>query len=265
MGGTALGQSLSGTATGSPTPPIEPLSDWTKPSVVISVISAAIGLVSAATGLVSLAINKHNQTVSFQKDAAAIARDIKAKKANAVIQAFENNVARPIGMVLDQIERLATDMTKLSRVTAKQLDAAANKYVTQLAADNANLLRLCREADGGLIGRSPVFLSACATALLDAVLFRAGYETLSGTRPAQQSAGVAAMEMIGSVKIKLRQLLEIERVSLVEAQTGSIVDDPYYPQLQELLGPDFATRTAAATARPNSGSGDASDAGQRQA
>lgn len=209
-------------------------------------VAVAIAVISAGVGFLSARIAYRNQEIGFRKDAAAIVRDIAAKRANAVIQAFENNVARPIGMVLDQVERLINDMAKLTPVEAAQRSDAESRYAALLAAENRNLLRLCSEADGALPrGRPAVFAAASGRAAIDVTLYLAGAYLLSGAnQPAPGGANPfdEAMTKIAELKIELRHLLESERIEQIRLTIGDIRNDPYYGELQRWLGRDFVDR-----------------------
>jgi len=224
-----------------PTVTIEPPASAPDPTKWLAVAIALVSVIASATiGVVSATIARRNQEIArrsqeigFRKDAAAILRDIAAKRSTADIQAFENNVARPIGMVLDQIERMVNDMTKLTPVGAAEFGAADERYGALLAADRTNLLRLCAEADGILpSGRPAVFAVAYDRAALDVVLYAAGSQALSGVhQPPPFGAPTAfddAMTKIAEVKIKLRRLLESERSEQIRLTIGDITTDPFY-------------------------------------
>jgi hypothetical protein len=188
--------------------PAKPDSDPTKwLAAIVAVISALISLATLFFGL--------------RQNAAAVARDLQAKRSNAVLQAFENNVARPIGMALDQIERLANDLTTIVPAgAAKTRSAQLEKYIAQLGANFPSLRRLCLEADGALPPvRVRVFVGAHDRAHLIDALGKAGVEKFSAARavPMTRSAFDEAMETVGKLKLDLRTLLEKERADLIVA------------------------------------------------
>jgi hypothetical protein len=245
--------------------PPAPASDPTKwVSLIISVASAAVAVIS-------MLIARRNQTIGLRKDAAAIVRDLKAKEANAVIQAFENNVARPIGTVLDHIERLTNELLKLAPVATVQVAGAKKsaaqiaaeqarytaevaaeeaKYAAQLSLDRGNMLRLCREADGSLAPERPrsPFAATFGRMSLDVTLYLAGSEVLRGG----DAAGVLAttLDAVAQIKVELRALLESERGEQIRLTIGDITDDPYYPEIVRYLGPQITTRLPNRAPRP---------------
>jgi|SRR5579885_120550 len=211
-------------------------------ALIISVISAVVAGFSARIAYL-------NQILSFRKDAAALLRDIQAKQASAILQAFENNVARPIGMVLDQIERMTNDMTKIAAVEPARVADEEAKYAALLAVEHHNLLRLCREADGALGPRTPVFAAAYARASVDVALYLAGSHALSGSPAAPSGTPApldAAMNEVGRLKIELRRVLEHERAELIRLTTD-ITQDPYYAELLRLLPAGIVPVPPAAT------------------
>lgn len=187
-----------------PPPEPDPTKWW---AVAISIFSAAVAALSFIANLL--------------QNRAAIAREDRARRSNALIQAFENNVARPIGMLLDQIEVLAAGVASLTPVRNPQgqTDAIA-RYVTTLGANSANRLRLCREADSALPpGRPAVFQTTYLDGKLEDWLQKAGREQISGALPAPtaRSALDEAIEAIGNLKVALRGRLENERDALILA------------------------------------------------
>jgi len=180
--------------------------------------------------------------MGLRKDAAAIVRDLKAKEANAVIQAFENNVARPIGTLLDHIERLTNELLKMATADPAQVMAEEAKYATQLSLDRGNMLRLCREADGSLARDRPQspFAAAFVGMGLDVTLFRSGSAVLRGDGPAEAIA--TTLDEVARMRVDLRTLLESERAEQIRLTIGDITDDPYYPEIERYLGRQITTR-----------------------
>lgn len=217
------------------TPPA-PASDPTK------WIALFIAVASAGVSVISMLIAWRSQTMGLRKDAAAIVRDLKAKEANAVIQAFENNVARPIGTLLDHIERLTNELLKMATADPAQVMAEEAKYATQLSLDRGNMLRLCREADGSLARDRPQspFAAAFVGMGLDVTLFRSGSAVLRGDGPAEAIA--TTLDEVARMRVDLRTLLESERAEQIRLTIGDITDDPYYPEIERYLGRQITTR-----------------------
>lgn len=212
-----------------------PASDPTKWIAVI------IAIASAGVSLISMLLAWRTQTIGLRKDAAALLRDLKGKEANAVIQAFENNVARPIGTLLDHIERLTNDLLKMAPVEADQVAPNEAKYAAQLSLDRGNMLRLCREADGCLAPDRPPspFAAAFGGMSLDVTLFVAASEVLRGGDAAVLQT---ALDSIARMKIELRALLESERAEQIRLTNGDITDDPYYADIERVLGRRLTAR-----------------------
>lgn len=204
-------------------------------------IAVVVAIASAGVSVISMLIALRSQTMGLRKDAAAIVRDLKAKEANAVIQAFENNVARPIGTVLDHIERLTNDLLKMATVDPAAVASEEAKYAAQLSLDRGNMLRLCREADGGLAPHRPQapFAAAFGGMSLDVTLFVAASAVLR-----DGGAGVLAttLDDIARIKVALRALLESERAEQIKLTIGDITDDPYYPEIERYLGRQITAR-----------------------
>ncbi len=210
-------------------PRIETWRTWLP--VLVAVLSACITGVSAWLAW-------RSQVFTFRKDAAAIARDIRAKQANAALLAFENNVARPTGMALDLVERMTMEVGKLRPVPQPRHVAELERYGAGLIAECNHGARLCREADGMLAGlrRLPVFSRAFVAAHLDDLLLAAADEALLPI-PASTAAGAydAALEGVVQLKIELRRLLEAERAVEGQRWVGTVADDPLHDVLRRWL------------------------------
>lgn len=212
-------------------------------------IAVFAAIASAVVSVISMLLAWRSQTTGLRKDAAALLRDLKAKEANAVIQAFENNVARPIGTLLDHIERLTNDLLKIAPVAADQTASEEVKYAGQLSLDRGNMLRLCREADGCLARERPPapFSGAFGAMSLDVTLFLAASEVLRGGDAAPLQT---TLDTIAGMKVALRALLESERTEQIRLTLGDIRDDPYFPDIERVLGPELTRRLPPRTQPP---------------
>ena len=195
-----------------------------------------VAMLSAAIAAFSAFIAHRAQRFGFRKDAAAVAREIRARRTTAAMQAFENNVARPMGMVLDLLERLVGEILRTVPVDAAVLRAETENRGAMLVAEYASALRLCAEADGGLPGpdRRP-FQLTLAPSDLDGKLNAALVEAL-GRTALNRAAYALLLTALADFKVAMRRLLENERIAEQRRWMGTLRQDPFYPELVRLLG-----------------------------
>ncbi len=187
----------------------------------------------------SLIFARQAQAFSRQKDLSAFVREYRAKHAAIAQQAFENNVARPVGMCLDIVERMMNDTLKIRPVAEAELEGELRSRSTALMADHLTCLRLCREADDILsVDSAPArqhqrpFRTQYMAARLDnAFLGAIGAALRSSSAPAVDTATDAA----AALKVALRKRLELERLAEAERALGGIRNDPLYPELVKWL------------------------------
>ena len=196
-----------------------------------------VALFSTAIAMTGAWLAWRSQVFGFAKDAAAIARDFRGRQSAAALLAFENSVARPIGMALDLIERMSLDLSRLRPVAAETHLAALETYGAGLIADHSQGLRLCREADAALAeaGRATVFTRAFDNDRLDAKFLAAGDEALSVALPSEASAIDLAIEAVVRTKVSLRRLLEAERSQEAARWLGDLDTDPFFTEVQRWL------------------------------
>ncbi|MEJ1977853.1 MAG: hypothetical protein WDN49_18845 [Acetobacteraceae bacterium] len=237
--------------------PSPPTSFW---RVWLPVLVAAfLAGISASIAATSAWLAWRNQVFGFAKDAAAIARDVRNRQSAAALVAFENSVARPVGMALDLVERLTLELGRLRPVAEPpQLRAgwlrrqaagpqppaavsahvaALEQYGAGLIADHSHGVRLCREADGALAAaRTPVFARTFSAARLDDLLLAAADEALSPTpHAARGTAYDTASGAIVQLKIDLRRVLETERSIEAARWLGTLDADPFFIEVQHWL------------------------------
>lgn len=175
-------------------------------------LPVGVAMLSAAIAATGAWLSWRSQMFGFAKDIAAIKRDHRNRQANATLLAFENSVARPVGMALDLIERLALELGRLRPVAEGAHSTALVEFGTGLIAEHSQGLRLCREADSALpSGRAKVFELAFGDTRLDDLFLDAGKDALLQVRPAGLSTFDAVIEAIVRTKVSLRRLLEAER------------------------------------------------------
>ncbi|MBN9561911.1 MAG: hypothetical protein J0H14_14470 [Alphaproteobacteria bacterium] len=193
-----------------------------------------VAMLSAAIAAASALMAWNSQRFGFRKDAAAIARELRARRTLAAMQAFENNVARPVGMTLDVLESLVGAIAQTRpKPVQEEVDARSMLLSTQYA----NALRLCTEADGALPGptRHP-FQELLAGTDLDEKLLAATKEALTRHEGSRANYDTA-LAGLAHFKVTARKLLETERLAEERRWAGDIRDDPFYEELQRLLTP----------------------------
>jgi hypothetical protein len=212
--------------------------------ILVPILSAAAAVISATIAAISVGLARRTQKAGFAKDAAAVAREMRNQQSAAALLAFENNVARPVGMALDLVERMTLELSRLRPVPAPELpppdqapngwlpwrprerlrlpapgpsphEAALEQYGAGLIADNSQGIRLCREADGALdASRQPVFTDIFVAAHLDDQLLATADQALSPTRSVLSDAAYdTASQAIVRLKVDLRRVLEAERAA----------------------------------------------------
>ncbi len=214
-------------------------------------LPVGVAVLSAAIAGFSAFLAWRSQQFGFRKDAAAVAREIGARRTQAALRAFENNVARPVGMLLDQVEQVVGEVVRIVPVSPDRLDAERELWATRLAAESANAIRLCDEADGALTvapdaARAGVFRNALLRAAIDDRLLAATIEALRGPHGeaggAARAAFGALMTDVAAFKIGIRRLLEAERTAEERRWAGDPRADPFYRDLRRLLGEEGTRR-----------------------
>lgn len=208
--------------------PSHPLQTW---------LPVAVAVVSAIVAAVSLIFARQTQVFSLRKDLSAFLREYKAKHAAISQQAFENNVARPVGMLLDTVERMMGETVKLQPAPSKAFGGEFRSRTAALMADHLTCLRLCREADDALPvdGSLPAdqrvrpFRTHYMAARLDAAFVEAVREALQP--PGAPAAIDKAIDAVVALKVELRKRLEAERLTEADRWLGDIKDDPLYPEV----------------------------------
>jgi hypothetical protein len=201
-------------------------------------LPVGVAILSAMVAATSLYFARQSQVFSFRKDAAAIKREFLAKRAAISQQAFENNVARPVGMVLDTVERLVDQTMKLRPLDdAAKLPADIQLRGADLMSDHVTCVRLSREADNALHDGEArrVFRSAYMAARLDTVLLDAILSALDPGKPSGDTLETA-IDTVVKLKVQLRTILETERLAEVTRWIGDVTNDPFYPELRKWLG-----------------------------
>ncbi len=216
-------------------PPGHPLQTW---------LPVGIAVLSACVAAASLYFARQSQTFSFRKDASAIRREFQAKRAAIGQQAFENNVARPVGMLLDIIERMIADTIKLQPAAADAFDGEYRMRSNALMADRLACLRLCQEADdalpvdGALLAheRRRPFRTLYMAVRLDAAFLEASGEALRAGEASTSAVIDRAIDATITLKVELRKRLEAERLAEVTRWVGNIRNDRFYPEMKKWLG-----------------------------
>ncbi len=208
-------------------PPSDPLKTWLP--VGVAVLSAMVAAFSAFLAW-------RNQRFTFKKDKAAVIRDIRAKQAAANLLAFENNVARSVGAVLDLVEAIITEVSKIRPVAATERPQQLEIRGISVMVDHARGERLCTEADGALHGSPPrvLFVSLFVRKGLDSLFVDAIGEAVAG--PPGVKFDVLRQSII-ELKIELRKILEQERQAEATRWIGEITDDPFYEEIKHLIRP----------------------------
>ena len=208
-------------------------------------LPVGVAMLSAAIAAGSAWLAWRNQVFGFAKDAAAIAREIRNREAGVALAAFENSVARPIGMALDVIERMGVDLARLRPAAFAELAAVQADYDAGLVAEDAHVLRLCREADGSLEhDRTPVFARTYVDFYLDDKLLAAASEALAPQVSGPGTPFDVALAAIVRVKIDLRRRLESERAAEAARWSGTLTTDPFYAHVQRWLPRSLRTPPA---------------------
>ncbi|MBC7799646.1 MAG: hypothetical protein H7Z10_03410 [Gemmatimonadaceae bacterium] len=217
-----------------------PPPDWIRTWLPVC-IAGLSALIAAGAAWISW----RNQVFGFAKDAAALKREVRSRNTTSALLAFENSVARPIGMALDLIERLSIDLSRLRPVPPGEGAAALETYVALLAAEHGQGLRLCREADGSLaaLSRPPIFARAFGNQDLDDSLLAAAGEILVSAPGSGPSALDTAVEAIVRTKVDLRRLLEAERAQEAARWLGSLETDPFFTEVQRWLPKRLRSRS----------------------
>lgn len=207
-------------------PQPDPLKTW---------LPVGVAILSAMVAAFSAFLAWRNQNFGFQKDRAAVIRDIRSKQAAAALQAYENNVARPVGAVLDLVERMINDVSKIRTAAPAYRADQLKTWGASVIADQANGERLCDEADGALTGNPPraVFAPLFVRRGLDSLFLEAITEALS---VAPQGAAFDRLKQaVKDLKVEMRGHLESERQAEATRWIGEITDDPFYPEIEHLL------------------------------
>lgn len=213
------------------TPQPDPLKTW---------LPVGVAILSAAVAAFSALLAWRNQNFGFRKDRAAVIRDIRAKQAAANLLAYENNVARSVGAVLDLVERMINEVSKIRPVAAAEYQTHLEKWGVSVIADQANGERLRGEADGALFDHPQrvIFAPLFVRRGMDSIFLEAIREALSGPPGAK-------FELLrGSVrelKVEMRRNLEQERQAEATRWIGDITEDPFYDEIKHLIRQSAAT------------------------
>jgi hypothetical protein len=212
-------------------PQPDPLKTW---------LPVAVAILSAMVAAFSAYLAWRNQSFGFRKDRAAVIRDIRGKQAAANLLAFENNVARSVGAVLDLVERMINDVSKIRPVAAGDCNTHLETWGVSVMADQVNGERLCGEADGALFGnpRRSVFAPLFVRRGLDTMFLEAIREALTGP-PSTKFERLR--DNVMELKVELRRHLEQERQAEATRWIGDITDDPFYEEIKHLIKPPAAT------------------------
>jgi hypothetical protein len=208
--------------------PAHPLQTW---------LPVAVAILSAGVASASFLLALRSQRFSFQKDLSTFLREYKAKHAAISQQRFENNVARPVGMMLDTVERMMGEMIKLQPAPPKVFEREFRLRAAALMADHLTCLRLCREADDALPvdGNLPTnqrqrpFRTQYVATRLDAAFLEAIAEALQP--PKMMTAVDRTIDTVVALKVELRKRLEAERLAEANRWLGDIKDDPLYSEV----------------------------------
>jgi hypothetical protein len=240
--------------------------------VLVPILSAAAAVISATAAAISVGLARRTQKVGFAKDAAAVAREMRNQQSAAALLAFENNVARPVGMALDLVERMTLELSRLRPVPASEpppdpaptgwspwrsrerlrlpapgpspREAALEQYGAGVIADNSQGVRLCREADGALeASRQPVFTDIFVAAHLDDQLLATADQALSPTRSVlSDDAYDTTWQAIVRLKVDMRRVLEAERAAEAARWQGTLDADPFFVEVQRWLPRSLRSR-----------------------
>ncbi len=192
-------------------------------------------MLSAGIAAVSLRLAWRSQVFGIAREIAAARRDVRSRQGTVALLAFDNSVARPIGMALDTIEGLTVALGKLRPLPDRQRAAALQAYSLDMLVELTHAHRLCQEADGALsLGRPPAFDPALVRCDLDDLLTRAAEDALGGLLSAAAPA-VDPWRVIVALKIDLRRTLEAERATEAAQWQEALQDDVFLRQAQRLL------------------------------
>ncbi len=198
-------------------------------------LPVGVAMLSAGIAAVSLRLAWRSQVFGIAREIAAARRDMRGRQGTVALLAFDNSVARPIGMALDTIEGLTVALGKLRPLPERQRAAALQAYSLDMLVELTHAHRLCQEADGALsLGRSPAFDPALVRCDLDDLLTRAAEDALSGLLSATAPA-VDPWRVIVALKIDLRRTLEAERATEAAQWQEALQDDVFLRQAQRLL------------------------------
>lgn len=206
-------------------PEPNPLKTW---------LPVGVAIFSAAVAAFSAWLARRNQDFAFRKDRAAIVRDHRARQAEAGLLAYENNVARPVGAVLDVVERMMNDVSKIRPVPAADFDKKLEDLGLSVMADQANSERLCGEADGALPGNPvrSVFAPVFVRRGIDSLFLAAIREALAG--PPGDGFELLLLN-VKELKVELRRHLEDERQAEAARWIGDISQDPFFEEIRHLM------------------------------
>ncbi len=228
----------------------------------LPVLIAGLAAFVAAT---SAWLSWRNQLYGVAKDAAATARDGHMRRSAAALAAFENSVARPLGMALDRIEEMMLELGRLRPILPpappsepppsgwmnwrrekerlrlpppgpSPREAALEEFSRVLVADGSHGLRLCREADEALANpRQGGFTQRFFAANLEDLLLDAAEQALASNAAAADGAHDAAIKAVVRVKVDLRRMLEEERAAEAQRWSDLLSHDPFFTAVQSWL------------------------------
>ena len=220
-------------------PEPNPLKTW---------LPVGVAIFSAAVAAFSAWLARRSQNFAIDKDCAAVVRDHRARQAEAGLLAYENNVARPVGAVLDLVERMVNDVSKIRPVAAADVDRKLKDLGLSVMADQANSERLCREADGALPKsisspeatpspkktEPPSFAKMFVRRGMDTLFLEAITEALKGPPGGKFEQ---LLKQVQELKVELRGHLEKKRRDEAIRWIRDITEDPLYDRIKHYLDP----------------------------